>query len=194
MDIKPSTVSSNLASCAGNPFSCLLIGAFSVIVGYPAGQCPVPHCLLRLHSLTSHFASHRSPALGRSRTTTAWTLWLRHFREYVSWEMYTRVLLDSVQLFRQQYCTVSTLFFAVILVKTKMLMAVLRVGLLEVWTDRKAFLAWSVRPLLSYFYIDMFLLLCYTFRVTVVGFTTEIKISWKFAKTPKVDPWWLILL
>ena len=77
----------------------------------------------------------------------------------------------------QQYCTVSTLFFAVILVKTKMLMAVLRVGLLEVWTDRKAFLAWPVRPLLSYFYIDMFLLLCYTFRVTVVGFTTEIKIS-----------------
>ena len=97
MDIKPSTVSSNLASCAGNPFSCLLIGAFFVIVGYPAGQCPVPHCLLRLHSLTSHFASHRTPALGRSRTTTAWTLWLRHFREYVSWEMYTRVLLDSVQ-------------------------------------------------------------------------------------------------
>ena len=54
--------------------------------------------------------------------------------------MYTRVLLDSVQLFRQQYCTVSTLFFAVILVKTKMLMAVLWVGLFEVRTDRKAFL------------------------------------------------------
>ena len=149
---------------------------------------PVPGASQLAQAPLPHFSLCKSPlpARGRSRTTTAWTLWLRHFREYVSWEMYTRVLLDSVQLFRQQYCTVSTLFFAVILVKTKMLMAVLRVGLLEVWTDRKAFLAWSVRPLLSYFYIDMFLLLCYTFRVTVVGFTTEIKISWKFAKTPKV--------